>query len=57
MRKLSPLRAHFSPQISRNRIENQTPENRKDFTGRAKSEILFSFVDILMGVFCLNSFN
>ena len=54
MRKLSPLRAHFSPQISRNRIENQTPENRK---GRAKSEILFSFVDILMGVFCLNSFN
>lgn len=36
MRKLSPLRAHFSPQISRNRIENQTPENRKGSQGELR---------------------
>lgn len=49
MRNLSLLRSHLSLQISNNRTENQTPERKEMFTGRAQSELLLTFVDILMG--------
>lgn len=46
--------AYLSPQIFRNRIENQTPgEKNEIFIGGAKSEVFLCFVDILMGIFAL----